>query len=95
MTEPMRVEGATPFRAMSVGKSGVLAIGRDGITYLYSWDSRSTIRDFQKVVPKVLDSQIRFATIDARGALSLRRPIKLALDIAGVTFAPILVPDLK
>ena len=28
-TEPMRVEGATPFRAMSVGKSGVLAIGRE------------------------------------------------------------------
>ncbi len=60
-TVPVRVEGATPFRAMSVGRSGVFAIGRDGITYLYPWD-------FQKVAPKVLDSQIRFATIDARGA---------------------------
>jgi alpha-tubulin suppressor-like RCC1 family protein/tetratricopeptide (TPR) repeat protein len=60
-TVPVRVEGATPFRTMSVGRSGVLAIGGDGITYLYPWD-------FQKVAPKVLDSQIRFATIDARGA---------------------------
>ena len=79
ITVPVRVEGATLLRSISVAESGVLSIGQDGITYLYPWD-------VQKSTPRVLDSQIRFATIDGRG-LTFARPTKLAPGIVGAALA--------
>jgi S1-C subfamily serine protease len=79
-TIPVRVGGATLFRTISVAESGVLSIGQDGITSLYPWDFQSLVWDFQKVAPRVLDSQIRFFTIDGRG------PHLCAIDKAGAGY---------
>ena len=56
----VRVKGETSYRTVSAGRSGALAIGRDGITYEWSYED---------LVPKALNISVRLATIDVRGAL--------------------------
>jgi alpha-tubulin suppressor-like RCC1 family protein/tetratricopeptide (TPR) repeat protein len=56
----LRVKGEVSYRTVSAGRSGALAIGRDGITYSWSYDD---------LTPKALNISVRLATIDIRGDL--------------------------
>jgi alpha-tubulin suppressor-like RCC1 family protein/tetratricopeptide (TPR) repeat protein len=67
----MRVKGEVSYRTVSAGRSGALAIGRDGITY--AWD-------YENLAPKALNISVRLATIDVRGAFLC------AIDTAGAGY---------
>ena len=69
-TLPVRLKGTAPFQMISARRDGVLAIGRNGVAYLYPWNFNdyTSFQNFQNLSPVVLDFPIQSATIDARGA---------------------------
>jgi alpha-tubulin suppressor-like RCC1 family protein/tetratricopeptide (TPR) repeat protein len=67
----VRVKGEASYRTISAGRSGALAIGRDGITY--AWD-------YENLAPKALNISVRLATVDVRGAFLC------AIDTAGAGY---------